>query len=125
MQAPADTPGFTLQERTLLRHEFFVRFGQAPLLALGIRLRSWRTGPQAGQPKLPPAAASMLARGLITLQADRIGPLAQFTEAGYIALRALAQDRRALDPLTYAHLRQELGLEPAPVEVPQHPQDWG
>ena len=125
MKMPTDPPCFTLPERALLRHEFFVRFGQAPLLAHGIRLRNWRTGPQAGQPKLPPAVASMIARGLITLHSDRIGPLAQFTEAGYVALRTLAQDRRALDPLTYAHLRQELGLESLPVEDLQRPQDGG
>ncbi len=122
MTIPADTPCFTLPERALLRHEFFVRFGQAPLLADGIRLRSWRTGPHAGQPKLPPAVASMIARDLVTLQSDRIGASVQFTDAGYAALHLLAQDRRALNPLTYAHLRQELGLEPVLVEDPQHPQ---
>jgi len=53
----------------------------------------------------------MMACGLVVLRSDRIGPLAQFTDAGYAALRVLAQDRRALNPLTYAHLRQELGLD--------------
>ena len=53
MTTSADMPRFTLPERALLRHEFFVRFGQAPLLADGIRLRSWRTGPHAGGPKRP------------------------------------------------------------------------
>ena len=125
MKTPADTPCFTLPERALLRHEFFVRFGQAPRLADGIHLRSWRTGPQAGQPKLPPAVASMIARGLILLQSNRFGPCVQFTEAGYIALRALAADHRALNPLTYAHLRQELGLESLPVEESQRSQDGG
>ena len=118
MTTAADTLSFTLPERALLRQEFFVRFGQAPLLAHGIRLRSWRTGLKAGQPKLPPAVASMITRGLVTLQSDRVGASAQFTEAGYVALRLLAQDRRALNPLTYAHLRQELGIEPMPVEDP-------
>ncbi len=125
MTIPADTPSFTLPERALLRHEFFVRFGQAPRLAHGIRLRSWRNGPKAGQPKLPPAVASMIARGLVALHSDRIGASAQFTAAGYVALRLLAQDRRALNPLTYAHLRHELGLEPVPVEDLHHPQGGG
>ena len=40
------------------------------------------------------------------------GVRAYFTEAGYAALRLLAQDRRALDPKQYAHVRRELGLEP-------------
>ena len=125
MTTAADMPSFTLPERALLRQEFFVRFGQAPLLAHGIRLRRWRTGPQAGQPKLPPAVVSMIVRGLVALQSDRVGASAQFTEAGYVALRTLAQDRRALNPLTYAHLRQELGLESMPVEDPHRPQGRG
>ena len=125
MTTSADTPCFTLPERALLRHEFFVRFGQAPLLAHGIRLRNWRGDPHAGQPKLPPAVASMIARGLVALRSDWIGALAQFTEADYVALRALAQGRRALNPLTYAHLRRELGLEPALVEDLQRSQGRG
>ena len=108
---------FDAAERALLRLEFFPRFGQAPSLADGIWLRTWRTGAKAGQPKIPAAAASMLARGLLELQpaAGPGGTRAYFTEAGYAALRLLAQDRRALDPKQYAHVRQELGLEPDPA----------
>ena len=35
-----------------------------------------------------------------------------FTEAGLEALRQLLQDRRTMDPERFAHLRQELGMEP-------------
>jgi hypothetical protein len=105
---------FDAAERALLRHEFFPRFGQAPSLADGIWLRIWRSGAKVGQPKIPAAAASMLARGLLELRPapGPGGTRAYFTEAGYAALRLLAQDRRALDPKQYAHVRQELGLEP-------------
>jgi hypothetical protein len=108
---------FDAAERALLRHEFFPRFGRAPSLADGIWLRTWRGGAKAGQPKMPAAAASMLARGLLELRpaAGRGGIRAYFTEAGYAALRLLAQDRRALNPKQYAHVRHELGLEPAPA----------
>jgi hypothetical protein len=51
---------FDAAERALLRLEFSPRFGQAPSLADGIWLRTWRTGARAGQPKIPAAAASML-----------------------------------------------------------------
>ena len=34
-----------------------------------------------------------------------------FTEAGLEGLRQLLQDRRAMDPERFAHLRQELGVE--------------
>jgi hypothetical protein len=109
---------FDAAERALLRIEFSPRFGQAPSLADGIWLRTWRTGAKAGQPKIPAAAASMLARGLLELRPAAGGPggiRAYFTEAGYAALRLLAQDRRALNPKQYAHVRQELGLEVGPA----------
>jgi len=110
---PLPPAPFTAVERTLLRHEFLVRFGQAPRLADGIWLRTWRGGPQAGQPKIPAAVASLLERGLVELGPDRIGFRARFTAAGRAALRLLAQDRRALNPKQYAHVLEELGLDPA------------
>ena len=125
MTSPVDPSAFSVPERALLRHEFLPRFGQVLLLADGIRLRTWRGGPQAGQPKLPPAVASMLARGLVALGQGRMGPWVYFTQAGYAALRLLLQDRRALNPLTYAHLRQELELEPASAGELHHPQGGG
>lgn len=107
---------FTAAERALLRFEFLVRFGQAPRLAAGMWLRTWRGGPQAGQPKVSPAVRSMLDRGLVTIELVRPGARAYFTEAGYAALRLLAQDRRALNPAQYGHLLEELGLKP-PAEA--------
>jgi hypothetical protein len=56
---------FTAPERDLIRREFARHFGAFPSLADGIFLRTWRAGPQAGQPKLPPAVRSMLERGLV------------------------------------------------------------
>jgi hypothetical protein len=103
---------FNAAERALLRHEFMIRFGQPPSLADGLWLRRWCSGPQAGQPKIPAAIASMLARGLVEIGPDRIGFRARFTPAGVAALRLLAQDRRALDPKQYAHIREELGVDP-------------
>ncbi len=97
----------------MLRFEFLVRFGQAPRLADGMWLRTWRGGPQAGQPKVSPAMRSMLDRGLVTIEIAPPGARAYFTEAGYAALRVLAQDRRALNPTQYGHLLEELGLTPA------------
>src|ERR1700710_2308693 len=109
--SPFPTP-FNTAERNLLRSEFMIRFGQPPSLAEGIWLRAWRGGPQAGQPKIPAAVASMLARGLVEIGPDRIGFRARFTPAGIAAPRQLAPDRRALDPKQYAHIREELGVNP-------------
>ena len=101
---------FTAAERDLIRREFHPRFGQDPSVADGIMLRTWRGGPNAGRPKLPPPVQSLLARGLVELRTDGCWPTAQFTPAGLAALRELAQDRRALDPARYAHVRREIGL---------------
>jgi hypothetical protein len=73
----------------------------------------------AGQPKIPAAVTSMLDRGLLELRPTAAGARAYFTEAGYVALRPFAHDRRFLDPKQYAHVRQELGLEPVvPTRYP-------
>ena len=94
-------------------------FGQLPSLADGLLLRTWRDRPQKGEPKLPPAARSMLERGLVEVRAGRFGPRAFFPEAGLAVLRQLLQDRRAMDPARFAHLRRELGLDaPEAAAVP-------
>ena len=69
-----------------------------------------QVGPQAGQPKLPTAVQSMLERGLVEVRTGR-GPRAVFTPAGLAALRRLLTDRRAMDPIRFAHLRRELGVD--------------
>jgi hypothetical protein len=102
---------FTAAERELIRREMGLHFGQYPSLADGLFLRTWRGGPRKGEPKLPPAVQSMLERGLVELRAERRGPRAFFTEAGLAALRQLLRDRRALDPVRFAHLRRELDLD--------------
>ena len=108
----APTP-FTAVERDLLRRELCRHFGQDPVIADGIFLRTWRTGERRSQPKIPPAAQSMIDRGLLELRATNRGPRAFFTENGLAALRQLVLDRRAMDPERFGHLRRELGLEEA------------
>jgi hypothetical protein len=49
---------FTTAERDLIRREMGPHFGQLPSLADGLLLRTWRGGPQQGEPKLPPAVRS-------------------------------------------------------------------
>ncbi len=115
-QATRSPSPFTAPERALIRREMGMRFGQYPSLADGPFLRAWRGGPQKGEPKLPPAVQSLLARGLVEIRPGRLGFRAVFTEAGLVALRLLLRDRRAMDPARFAHLRQELGLD-APEEA--------
>ncbi|MDO9713052.1 hypothetical protein [Paracraurococcus lichenis] len=106
---------FSPAERELIRREFGQRFGTFPSLAEGIFLRRWRTGPQAGQAKIPKVVAGLIERGLVALSPEPVsilGTRAFFTPAGVAALRVLLQDRRAMDPARYGHLRRELGLDP-------------
>ncbi len=112
-QAKHPPSPFTAAERDLIRLEMGMRFGQHPRLADGLFLRTWRGGPQKGEPKVPPPVRSMLERGLVELRPGAIGPRAVFTEAGLEALRRLLRDRRAMDPARFAHLRRELGLDDA------------
>ena len=116
MSTTTDPPPllFTAPERDLIRRSFCMQFSQYPCVADGILLRTWRRGPSAGEPKVPPTIRTMLERGLMELRTDKAWPRAYFTEAGWAALRHLAQDRRLLDPVQFKHVRQELGIEVAP-----------
>ena len=113
---PAYDPArLTPCERDLLRHELGVRFGQAPRVADGLFLRTWRTGERAGQVKVPKAMTGLIERGLVAVAPvpERGFPRAHFTPAGLDALRRLLRtDRRAFDPASYGHLYQELGVTP-------------
>ena len=82
------TSPFTLQERELIRLELMPRFGQEPELANGLFLRTWRGGPQKGQPKIPKAIQSMLDRGLARFGRTQMGRL-------YAALRRMQRGIRS------------------------------
>jgi hypothetical protein len=82
-----------------------------PTVAEGFPLKPGRGRPQAGQPKLPPAAKSLLERGLARLNATSRLPRLFFTEPGLQALRVMMADRRLANPAKFAQVRQELGLD--------------
>jgi 2-hydroxychromene-2-carboxylate isomerase len=112
MPSQAKSP-FTPQERDLIRLEMGMRFGQYPELANGLFLRTWHSGPHQGEPKIPKAIQTMIDRGLVEIRRNPMGRQAAFfTEAGLETLWQLLRDRRAMDPERFAHLRQELGLDP-------------
>jgi hypothetical protein len=108
---PADS--FDAREREFIRHEFGMHFGQPSYLADGILLRTWRSGSQRNEPKLPAAVQSMLDRGLVEVRPGPRGVRGFFTETGLAAVRQLVADRRLMNPRSFAHLRLELGLDPA------------
>jgi hypothetical protein len=108
----APTTGFTTGEREYIRRGLDMFFSTYPSVAEGFQLKTWRGGPQAGQPKIPPTAKGLLERGLMRLDTSGRLPRLLFTDAGLTELRAMMSDRRLADPAKFAHVRQELGIDP-------------
>jgi hypothetical protein len=102
------TPG----EREYVRRELDMFFSTCATVAEGFQLRTWRCGPHTGPPKLPPPAQSLLDRGLMRLDTGSRPPRLFFTGAGLVELRAMMADRRLADAVKFAHIRQELGIDP-------------
>jgi hypothetical protein len=107
---PAPAMAFMAAERDYIRRELDMFFSTFPTVAEGFQLRVWRGGAQAGQPKLPPAAKTLLERGLMRLDTTSRVARLFFTEPGLDALRVMMADRRLANPEKFAHVRQELGL---------------
>jgi hypothetical protein len=115
-QAPAT--GFSASERDYIRRELDMFFSTLPTVAEGFQLKTWRGGPQAGRPKVPPVARSLIDRGLMRLDTSERLPRLFFTETGLVELRAMMADRRLADPKRFAHVRQELGIDPVSATNP-------
>jgi hypothetical protein len=112
----ATSADFTPIERTYIRGQLDRFFSTLPTVAEGFQLKVWRGGPKAKEPKLPPAAKSLIERGLMRLDTTSRLPRLFFTERGLMALRTMMADRRLADPVKFAHVRQELGIEPTSAE---------
>jgi hypothetical protein len=108
----APVAGFTPGERDYIRRELDMFFSTLPTVAEGFQLKTWRGGPQAGTPKLSPVAKGLLERGLMRLDTSQRLPRLFFTETGLTELRTMMMDRRLADPKKFAHVRQELGIDP-------------
>jgi hypothetical protein len=108
---PVTATTFTPAERDYIRRELDMFFSTFPTVAEGFQLKTWRGGPQAGQPKLPPAAKGLLERELMRLDTTSRMPRLFFTDQGLEALRVMMADRRLANPEKFAHVRQELGLD--------------
>ena len=106
---------FTPRERDYIRGELDCFFSTLPSVADGFHLKTWRGGPDAGEPKLPPVAKGLVERGLMRLDASQRLPRLLFTETGLVELRAMMSERRFADPAKFAHIRHELGIAPMPA----------
>jgi hypothetical protein len=102
-------------ERAYIRTQLDRFFSTFPTVAEGFQLKVWRGGPHAKEPKLPPAAKSLIERGLMRLDTSPSLPRLFFTESGLNALRAMISNVRLADPVKFAHIRQELGIDPIPA----------
>lgn len=102
----------TAGEREYIRRELDQFFSTFPSVAEGFALRTWRGGPQQGRPKLPPPAKGLVDRGLMRLDESSAIPRLFFTEAGREALRHMMADHRLANPVKFAHVRRELGIDP-------------
>ena len=110
----ASSADITASERAYIRTELGMFFSTLPAVADGFQLKTWRGGPDRGQPKISPVAKGLIERGLMRLDTGGRLPRLVFTEAGIAALRAMMSDRRLADPKKFAHVRQELGIDPVP-----------
>ena len=110
----APSTGFTPSERAYIRSELNIFFSTPPAIAERFHLKTWRSGPDRGKPKISPAARGLLERKLMRLDTSGRLPRLVFTETGIAALRAMMSDRRLADPEKFAHVRQELGIDPVP-----------
>jgi hypothetical protein len=59
--------GLTAGEPNCIRRELVLFFSTLPSVAEGCRQKTWRGGPDAGKPKLPPMAKGLFERGLMRL----------------------------------------------------------
>ena len=110
----APAAGFTPGERAYIRNELDIFFSTLPSVAEGFHLKTWRGGPDAGKPKLSPVAKGLVKRGLMRLDTSQRIPRLLFTETGLAELRTMMADGRLADPKKFAHVRQELGIDPRP-----------
>jgi hypothetical protein len=107
-----EAPAFNAVERNYVRQQLDVFFSTLPTVAEGVQLRTWKTGTRKGAPKVPPAAQSLIDRGLMRLDTTGRSPLLFFTPEGLGALRRMMADPRLANPQKFAHIRRELGIDP-------------
>src|SRR6201995_4880903 len=89
MNRQTPVTGFSASERDYIRRELDMFFSTLPTVAEGFQLKTWRGGPQAGQPKFSPAAKSLLERWLMRLDATSRPARLFFTNDVLDALRMM------------------------------------
>jgi hypothetical protein len=100
----------TRQEVAYIRAEMLPRFGSEPRLSDGLILKTWKSGPLSGSPRLPSAVSSLIERGLAEVRrpSPREPSRAYFTALGIASIAAEIKDKRVFPPNRYSHLIGEL-----------------
>ena len=106
-------PALTREEVAYLRTELLPRFGLTSRLSEGILLRSWKSGPLSGTPRLPPAVKSLIDKQCVQVRQPSPGqPFRAFwTSTGLTALANAARNHKAFPSDRYAHVLAELADE--------------
>jgi hypothetical protein len=100
---------FTELELEFLKRRFDIQFGEAPAVTDGILLKTWKSGPEKGRPKIPSAVKSLLDRNLvIVVSAEGRMPVAKFTEAGLSALSYVLEKDHVFSSARFLHLRGQI-----------------
>ncbi|GBQ96398.1 hypothetical protein GLI01_07150 [Gluconacetobacter liquefaciens] len=99
--------GMTRSEERFIRWVFGTYSGSNPSLSAGIVLPTWKSGPLAGQPRIPASIRDLVARGLLRVAADEGPPRAYFTSTGLGAVRRMFI-RPRFDTQLYVHLWREV-----------------
>ena len=110
----APIAGFTPGERDYIRRELDMFFSALPTVAEGFQLKSWRGGPQAGTAKALAGRQGACGTGADAARHQPKPAAAVLYRDGLAELRTMMTDRRFADPKKYAHVRQELGIDPPP-----------
>jgi len=106
------TAAYTDAELEFLKGRLSIQFGAAPRLADGVILKTWKSGPDKGKPRLPQAIQSLIERGMMTVATPPGSfPVANFTASGLQALQVALRSGR--DDGRFAHLMAELSLAEA------------
>ena len=100
---------FSEAELEFLKRRFDVQFGEAPAILDGMLLKTWKSGPEKGKPRLPAAVKSLIGRDLmVVVSVEGRIPVAKFTDAGLSALACLLEHDQVFSTERFRHLRSQL-----------------
>jgi hypothetical protein len=115
----APITGLTPGERAHIRSELTMFFSTLPTVGAWFSTQDLALRPGARQAEALKCRQGVAGARMMRLDTGGRLPRLVLTETGIVAWRAMMSDRRVADPGKFAHVRQELGIDPAPrTEAP-------